>query len=190
MTIGSPWTGAMPCPHCGVHSVFSNLAAYSGNTWEGILECIQCKGHMYLVLNGGVIQDYYPKRTYQPDPAIPVEVAKDMAEASKCLDAGAPRACATACRRAVQSVAVALGAAGSTLYQQIEDLAKNHKITPALQEWAHEVRAIGKVGAHADIPDDVSLTDATDAFNFLLELVKYVYIMPAEIAKRRSATNP
>ena len=58
-----------------------------------------------------------------------------------------------------------------TLYQRIEKLAEEQRITPDMKDWAHTIRDIGNDGAHGD---PVTLEDAEDtqAFTELFLMVE------------------
>lgn len=185
------WNWAMVCPHCGVYAqIVHSVGAKRGQPGHKIAKCAQCGRHIYIVESGSAdLEDYYPKRVPKADPAVPEKVASDFVEAHKCFDVGALRACTTMCRRAVQAVALDQGGQGDTLFKQVEDLAGRHVITPALAEWAHQARAIGVAGAHADVPSDVNEEDAAAALKFTESLIEYVYVMPATIAARRGQAS-
>lgn len=184
-----PWEWTTTCPHCGVYSQFKNAAQYvdqrDTNVYYSVATCVKCKAAVQIRVVSNELAEMHPALVRQADPAVPPQVALDYLEAARCVDAGAPRAAAAMFRRTVQSVMIEQGAKGQTLYEQIEDLAKRGLVTPALKDWAHEVRILGKAGAHADVPDDVSPEDAEDALSFTEELIKHVYVMPAEIERRR-----
>lgn len=59
------------------------------------------------------------------------------------------------------------------------------KLDNNLVDWATEIRLIGNEGAHFDPIKDVEEHDANQIIMFIEELIKYVYILPAEIDKRR-----
>ena len=87
----------------------------------------------------------------------------------------------------MQSSCQDLGAVGDHLVHQIDDLAKQGKITAALQEMAHTVRLIGNVGAHPDEDglEDVGPDDASDFIEFSREFYDHVYVMPAKLLKMK-----
>jgi hypothetical protein len=90
------------------------------------------------------------------------------------------------CRRAVQEVAVLHKAVGKTLFEQIEFLAQNQTIAGDLKDWAHEVRLIGKDGAHADVPNDVTEQDADEAVEFTTQFINYIYVLKQKLQSRKS----
>jgi hypothetical protein len=76
------------------------------------------------------------------------------------------------------------GASGKDLHDQLRDLRDRNVITPDLWEWAEELRVVGKHGAHPEW-EDVTMEDADYAVRFLREILRYVYINPAERAARK-----
>ncbi|MBK7553589.1 MAG: DUF4145 domain-containing protein [Flavobacteriales bacterium] len=62
-------------------------------------------------------------------------------------------------------------------------------IAPDLKAWAHEVRLIGKDGAHADVPSDVTETDADDVVEFVDAFLNYLYVLTDRL-KRRNQPSP
>jgi hypothetical protein len=84
-------------------------------------------------------------------------------------------------RRMLETVCNVEGAAGKTLFSKLDDLAEKGRIPSLLAEIAHELRAMGNLGAH-DVelevgPDDVPLIeDLADA------ILEYLYRAPAKLA--------
>jgi nicotinic acid phosphoribosyltransferase len=87
-------------------------------------------------------------------------------------------------RRAIHSLCADRKAKGKDLYEQLKYLKDNNLITPDLWEWAEELRIVGRSGAHPEW-GEVSPEDAEYALRFLREIIRYIYINPAERAARR-----
>jgi len=192
MAVGEAWRQRMICPHCGVFAQFVDKTGFpEGGETHFISQCVSCSRLVLTVRSGEgeTLLDYYPRLVRIVDASVPETVGAAVVEAQKCFDVGAYNACATMCRRAVQAAAVERGGKGETLFKQIDDLAQQRLITPALQEWAHEVRLIGKVGAHADEPIESSPEDARDGLVFAEELLDHLYVLPARLAKRRASSS-
>ena len=189
MALGDYWRQRMTCPHCGVLSQFVDKATFAhANTELCISQCVSCVRPVFTARSTETraLVDYYPRLVRTPDASVPVAVSAAFVESQKCFDVGAYNACATMCRRAVQAAVVERGGQGDTLFKQIDDLAQQQLITPALREWAHEVRIIGKGGAHADEPDELSDKDAADGLAFTEELLNRLYVVPARLTRRRA----
>ena len=119
---------------------------------------------------------------------LPEAVGIDLKEASACLSVGANKAAVSMCRRALEGSMGEKGAAGSTLYEKIEDLKNKGILTEVLAETAHEIRFLGNYGAHPqdDALDQVDRAEADGLFEFVVTLFKYLYELPAQLAKRKS----
>ena len=115
---------------------------------------------------------------------VPGDVMNAAIEAEKCLAIGAYNACGVMARRAIDALCQNKSAAGDDLYRRLQHLRDTHAITPDLFEWAEELRIVGRSGAHPEW-EEVSPEEADYAVRFLREIVRYVYINPAERDARR-----
>ena len=88
-------------------------------------------------------------------------------------------------RRTLEAIATAFGAADGALFARIEGLASRGVLPQTLADWAHEVRLVGNTGAHFDPIEDVAVDDAREMLGFLRELMHYLYVLPAELKRRR-----
>jgi hypothetical protein len=155
------------------------------------MSCVSCnKGTYFLVRLDprppGIFEivHQYPLSIMATNPLLPIDLAPAVLEAEKCLSVGAPNACGVMCRRAIHVLCQDKGAAGKDLHDQLKDLKDRNVITPDLWEWAEELRVVGKHGAHPEW-EDVSMDDADYAVRFLGEVLRYVYVNPAERAARK-----
>jgi hypothetical protein len=93
-------------------------------------------------------------------------------------------------RRAIQAACLLKGASEKKpLFEQIDELARDGKITQDLRQWAHEVRYLGNDGAHpASDPaqDAVTSDDAQDALELAEEFLGALFVTPAIAAERRA----
>jgi hypothetical protein len=121
----------------------------------------------------------WPVPTPSAHESVPQDVKKATIEAEKCLSVGCFNACGTMTRRAVDAICEDKGAEGENLYKKLERLKNNNQITPALWEWAEDLRIVGRSGAHPEWPE-VTAKDAEYAVRFLRDIIKYVYVLPAE----------
>jgi DNA-directed RNA polymerase subunit RPC12/RpoP len=126
----------------------------------------------------------FPIITPVSHPSVPAELMQAAIEAEKCLAVGAPNACGCMTRRAIHALCENKGAKGADLKHQLSYLKDTNAITPDLWQWAEELRIVGRSGAHPEW-EDVSLDEADYAVRFLREIIRYVYINPAERAARR-----
>ena len=115
----------------------------------------------------------------------PDEVANAYKTAKKNLQHGQDGDYEAACimaRRSVERAVNGAGGQGHNLKEKIDDLEARRLISPALREWAHEVRDIGNDGAHEAT---VTREDAEQAVYFAEMLFTYLYTLPAMVAERR-----
>ena len=90
-------------------------------------------------------------------------------------------------RRTLEAITNEKGETSGNLYKRIKSLLEKGILDKNLGDWANEIRLIGNNGAHFDPINDVEKEDANQIILFIEELIKYLYIMPAEIAKRRKS---
>lgn len=126
----------------------------------------------------------YPISTQSLHPSVNEDVKRATIEAENCFSVSAFNACGVMARRAMHCLCIDKGAEGKDLYEQLKYLRDNNLITPDLWEWAEELRIVGRSGAHPDW-EEVTKEDAEYALNFLQEIIRYVYINPAEREARR-----
>lgn len=159
-------------------------------------QCEACKNLVLILgLKGSSSNVAYELRAVYPagkpdefvDEAVPNGIASDFREALRCYWIKAFKSAVVMCRRALQASAIALKAKGDRPVDQIDDLAKQGKITESLKDFAHEVRLTGNVGAHPDKDGlgDVAETDAEDIIAFTREYFHHVYVMPAKLKARK-----
>ena len=63
-----------------------------------------------------------------------------------------------------------------TLYNRIEEAAKKQDLTPALAEWAHQIRLGGNDAAHEEEP--ISKNDAEELSKFTRLVFLYLFTLP------------
>ena len=172
------------------------------NPRRGVLltlwQCSNCGkgvcGESKFYIDGGSFDfekftDVYP----QPQPleapsGTPEEVAKAYKTAKKNLLSGTDGDYEAACmmaRRSVERAVKAAGAQGHSLKEEIDDLEARRLISPALREWAHQVRLFGNDGAHDAF---VSKEAAEQCVYFAEMLFTYLYTLPEMMAARRSSS--
>jgi hypothetical protein len=127
-----------------------------------------------------------PVETYSAD--IPAEIASAFAEAVTALAANCPRAAAVMARRTLEAICADKGETDGVLATRLTAMGNRGILTPVLADWAKEVRLVGNTGAHFDAIQQVSIDDARQLTTFIQELLKHIYELPAELARRRSHT--
>lgn len=141
---------------------------------------------------GGIVTHrgvhWWPLPQNSPSNDIPKEIAEVYSEAVTALMANCPRASAVMSRRTLEAITESLGEANGTLAQRLAALSAKGVLLPTLSEWAKEVRLIGNNGAHFDPIRTVSMEDAKQLVDFMGELLKYLFELPAELNRRRNPT--
>jgi hypothetical protein len=129
---------------------------------------------------------WWPFFNMKLDESLSEEIQQVLREAKINFSTQCYRSSAVMSRRALEAIASEKGEVTGNLFQKIKNLTNNGVLDKNLGEWATEIRLIGNSGAHHDPIDDVNKEDANQILLFIEELIKYLYIMPAEIQKRRA----
>jgi len=116
---------------------------------------------------------------------VPVQIAEVFQEAVRAANARCPRGAAVMARRTLEAITVDKGETTGVLAERLKKLAASGVLQPTLADWAKEVRLVGNTGAHFDPMDSVSKEDAEQLNAFVRELMRYLYELPAELARRR-----
>ncbi len=98
----------------------------------------------------------------------------DLTEASKCLESGFYQAYAAMARRLVQMICIEKGATGTDLCKQINSLKKSGVFSKELAKRAHDIRTLGKLGAHPEW-ERVDEETAKQSMKSLLWFISSIY---------------
>lgn len=171
---------ALLCRHCrqGVSVVEEELHDGKSRLEGGRTGVISWRGVHWWPLPGAVTH-----------PAVPPAIASAFGEALLTHSANCPRACAVMARRTLEAITDDKGETAGTLAKRLDALAQAGLLHPTLTDWAKEIRLIGNAGAHFDPIADVSREDAAQLVKFTGELLRFLYILPSELATRRNP-NP
>jgi len=138
---------------------------------------------------GGVITwrgiHWWPAADAHVSPDVPADIAEVYKETARALHADCPRASVVMARRTLEAITVDKGETKGDLVDRLKNLAAKGVLLPTLADWAKEVRLVGNTGAHFDPIKSVSKKDAEQLVTFVRELLKYLYELPAELAKRK-----
>lgn len=129
---------------------------------------------------------WWPFFNMKLDVSIPQEIQETLKEAKITYSTQCYRSSAVMSRRTLEAIASDKGESQGTLSKRIKVLIDKGILDKNLGDWATEIRLIGNHGAHYDPIKEVNKADANQIIMFIEELIKYLYVMPAEIAKRRS----
>jgi hypothetical protein len=117
----------------------------------------------------------------------PPEVARAFIEAALCRRSrdGMPTAACAMYRRTLELALQAFtpGVNGLTLMQRIERLARAHQLTPAMRDWAHEIRLDGNQVLHGTAEGTRALAD--QMHDFTSALLMYLYTLPEQVRAAR-----
>jgi len=73
-----------------------------------------------------------------------------------------------------------------TIAARIDGLPADIGVTPAMKQWAHEIRVLGNDATHEEEPFDMA--ECARLREFTEILLTYVFTMPGRLAERRAAT--
>jgi hypothetical protein len=180
--------------------------------WDQQVSTLQCQGcHQNTVVvedeyvggvrrrdggNSGTGQwrgiHWWPMPGMQPGHRdVPDAVGDAVAEGTRCLAAQSPRAAVVMFRAALQHIVTDLGSAEAqkkpNLAKQLQQMATDGVLHPALAQWADEIRLLGNAGAHPDPLAPVTTSAAQDLAELLAELLNFLYVTPARVGRARSA---
>lgn len=75
-----------------------------------------------------------------------------------------------------------------TLQKRIDALPQELGITPAMKQWAHEIRDLGNDAAHEEEPFTEGEAKALHAFTEMF--LTYVFTLPGMLEERKKAEPP
>lgn len=128
---------------------------------------------------------WWPFLNIENSEEIPDQISSTLNESRITHAVKCYRSSAVMARRTLEAIAHDKGETKGTLANRLESLTKKGVLSPALSDWAKEVRLIGNSGAHFDPLEEVTQDDSNQIIVFIEELIKYLYIMPSELDKRR-----
>jgi hypothetical protein len=167
------------CRHC------NQCVIVIEEQWVGDIPATKGRRSGYVSYRGF---HWWPLPDTKLPESIPTEIAEAFAEAVKAIHAKCPRAAAVMARRTLEAITVDKGETKGTLSDRLKELGNKGILYPTLSDWAKEVRLIGNSGAHFDPITKVSIQDAQQLISFIRELLKYLYELPADLAKRRTSS--
>lgn len=143
-----------------------------------------------LVMKSGVVTfrgiHWWPLPESNLSSDIPLEIANVFSEATTTLMSNCPRASVVMSRRTLECITENFGEVKGTLAQRLSALSTKGTLHPTLSEWAKEVRLVGNTGAHYDPKTHVTIEDAKQLLEFVREILKYLYELPADLDRRKN----
>lgn len=133
--------------------------------------------------------DTWPKKPVPNAPAhCPEAIANAFLQADTTIRrAGFSESTVAMDRRALEIATkrIAPDLADETLYRRIELLAERHLLTPALKDWAHELRTLGNEALHEE--DGVSPEEARQTHELTRYVLTYLFTLPEQVRASREA---
>ncbi len=202
------------CPHCLTDDIALRIvAAVPVSDWEGTihLSCPRCRlpsgayirderhavGFHSAINNEGDVVDlqmevtnFWPSATGPRVPdSLPPAVERAFLQGERNFASkDNEEAAGTMYRRALDiGLKVVAPAVTGTLYARIDKLVADHTLTPALGEWAHEIRSLGNESAH---DEEIPTREELGALRNFTDLVlRYLFTLPAMVLARRAKTK-
>lgn len=138
--------------------------------------------------NGGTMSfrgiNWWPLPESNLSADIPVDISSLYSEAAITFHANAFRASAIMLRSTLEAITVHYGETTGTLVARLERLREHNILQPVLFDWSKEVRLLGNQSTH-NPSNSISKEDAKQLLDFIGELLKYLFEMPAELKRKR-----
>jgi hypothetical protein len=138
------------------------------------------------MLNGELVQEQFPEPRLEAPSECPDVVGENYREALSAFSKGLHKSAVIMARSALQAATRERGATGKNLKAEMADLALRGLITKDLGEWAEEVRLGGNLIAHPAPNAVLTREEASEIIEFADALFRYLYVLPAQVAARRS----
>lgn len=118
---------------------------------------------------------------------VPPEVIESFHEGERCVSVDAPNGAATMFRNALAWIVRDKGLpdAKGDLKSRIQQLVVSGGLPAALGEWADHLRLSGNAGAHPEQFGTIALDEAKEIAALTATLIEQLYVIPAQIARRR-----
>jgi len=155
-----------------------------------IYQCGHCGGLVTAGATsiGGQVSEMYPSPP-QIDDALPPKAKSYLEQAVNSLHA--PAGAVMLAASCVDAMLKAKTYKEGSLYERINQAARDHLITPEMANWAHDVRLDANDQRHAD--EDGALPDAADGrkcVEFAMALGQFLFVLPARVERGRAEARP
>ena len=215
---GSRWS--YNCPYCFVNthspvlerfttpgSSFIRMPSFEMQLCSIILQCTCCRGVVLVLWPYGEDISSGQGMTTRPmilpfpqaarevfgsdDQSIPAAILEDLRQAELAFQVGAVFGAGLLLRRAIQYVCRDKACKGKDLREEIDALAPPY-ITNDMANIAHSIRIVGNELAHpnAQTPAAITSQDIKDCWEFIIELIKVIYIHPARQSALLNRVKP
>lgn len=180
------------CPHCQVHRpqllrrFNEQTVDYTGlvkRQWSSYL-CVTCGGVTIASAqqDGANVVQVFPLAPDEVDSAIPDKAREFLRQAKASLSqaAGAVMLAASSVDAMLKEKAYKQG----SLYERIEQAAKDHLITEDMKKWAHQIRIDANDQRHADLAAALpTQEDARRCIDFAEALGEFLFVLPSRVTR-------
>lgn len=194
---GTPDWGGLRCPHClyrgsweiAAQEVVENQSLGKRLHFD-LVRCCECRllslvmwssARRNAAMHGVEMFPPSLRESLKAPSTWPQQVGRPWEQAHKALDTESWDAAAAMGGKALEAAARHLGAKASTLAKMIDELGSAGMLPQAMVDWAHEIRLLRNVGAHA-AESEVEAQDAQDMVEFLDLFLHYALTLPEEIS--------
>lgn len=150
--------------------------------WK-VYVCRFCGGLITAAAKGSdtAITEMYPKHE-DIDDAVPAFAREYLKQAIESMHA--PAGAIMLCASSVDAMLKAKELRSGSLYERIEQAARDHLITEEMAKWAHEVRLDANAQRHSD--DDFPIIDQAAAkrcIEFVKALAEFLFVLPSRVQR-------
>lgn len=179
------------CPHCGVdRPLLHQLSQWETHNYLGenlrrwrVYQCSRCGGVVTAAASNfeGPVTECYPSVS-EVDSTLPEKARAYLQQALSSLSA--PAGAIMLAASAVDAMLKAKGYKDGSLYSRIDKASAEHMITPAMAQWAHDVRLDANDQRHADDTMPLPTPDeAKRAVDFAAALGEFMFVLPARVQR-------
>ena len=207
-----------PADSVGFISAGNGLLGQNGydKQWTTLFQCRVCKNGVVVILAGdgnshhtdkgphaghgdpqtfGYKVSYmYPQKSAEDIPKhIPKKIESNYREALSSITHGNYTAAVMMFRKVLDRATLEIDSSlsGERLSDRIKSLSQNHKITPAMKQWADIIKVEGNVATHDRDADEVT---AKQLYSFTEMFLRYVFTLDTEVknhlATQKNSTKP
>jgi hypothetical protein len=143
-----------------------------------------------------ILESWPPAPTTEAPAHTPKNVATAFTQAVKALQGGLWDPAGMAFRRALdigtielaKQLKVTFSDPKLSLKRRIDELGTKAQLPQTLVDWAHAIREDGNDAAHEPMP--YTEPEAKQLHEFTKTFLEYVFMLPGELAARKTATTP
>lgn len=170
-----------------------------------VLECAYCHQGTVVVERRGItagpiswtgVHWWPPSSVVALTAATPAAISEALAEGLRALSAHAPRAAVVMFRGTLDAIVRDRGSAAAqaalrnrSLKEALQTMVGENALTPALGDWAAEIRYAGNAAAHVDPLDQVTQEEAASLAKLAKAVVEYLYELPARVSRSRTSAS-